>query len=133
MVYLKQKDGFIEKIDLEEFNKLSNNYFRCYDRNWEYSFINIDSKNFIPYMKDILNRKHKFIEIKYLKIILVFCVINLFFWVFFVYINNKIDTSINDNFKNIKNDINRINLQSINNIWDVNNDNKIKDLLNNKK
>ena len=74
-IYISQKDGFLKKITQEEFDKININYFRTKSHDDNIFMVNEDTKNIIPYIKDILNRKHKFIEILYLKVIFWFLVL----------------------------------------------------------
>lgn len=69
-IFIKQKNWLISQITEKDFWELHINLFRSQNAEGTIFFCNEDTKNIIPYMKDILNRKHKFIEILYLKIIL---------------------------------------------------------------
>jgi hypothetical protein len=81
-IYISQKNWLLKQITEKEYFELHINLFRSQNSEWTIFFCNEDSKNIIPYMKDILNRKHKFIEIMYLKIIscaMVFLILLLIF------------------------------------------------------
>jgi len=70
MQYLQKKDGFISVISQEEFDKDTRNY-KAYDHEQTTGFLDKDSKNVIPLIKDILNRKFKFIEVKLLFLVVI--------------------------------------------------------------
>jgi len=70
MEYLQKKDGFISVISKEEFEKNNRNY-KAFDHEKNYWFLDKDSKNLIPLVKDILNRKFKFIEVKLLFLVII--------------------------------------------------------------
>ena len=74
-IFISQKDGFLRQLTEEEYWKININYFRTRSHDNTINLVNEDTKNIIPYIKDILNRKHKFIEILYLKVIFWFLVL----------------------------------------------------------
>lgn len=85
MLYISQKNWLLQEITEKEFKEINVNFFRSTNPEKTIQFVNEDSKNIIPYIKDILNRKHRFIEIRLLKVIIIIIIFMLIIQVYQTY------------------------------------------------
>jgi hypothetical protein len=110
------KDGAFDVGSLDELDK-KNYTYRLHSRIDGVAIIDYDKTDIVPVVKDIFNRQNTFIEIKYLRFILIICGILFVFCVILVFMTYK---TMSINFlaekTEILQSINKINLQPPTNI-----------------